>query len=435
MSDNGKNYYDADYYKSHCGEDYERGHGWEETFGDYADRIIKEINPHKTLDVGCAKGYMVEALRDRGVEAYGIDVSEYAVSEARKDIEPYCRVQSVLHPLEEKYDLITCIEVLEHLDNKDIPLAIQRMCEAADDILFSSTPFDYTEESHVSVHAPEYWAEQFAYNGFYHDVQYDCSYISVQAMRFRKIEKSKTDLIREYEREMFQNHQELVAMRQRCKLSEENVQIYKDAYQRHVDMINEELNPRICELEQILSDKEKEETENLSKLRREVEEHCLTQMENELRKRKYFEEQYYYYQEKYQKAEANRKELREAYNNVLSSFAGMSLRGMLKKWCKERYRERKLLWKKAEYWEPVFDAQYYAEHNKDIYDMYGMNKKALLKHFVQHGMLEGRAASSEFDINAYLTYNEDVAEMCMQNKKAGYMHYLSAGRLEGRRTR
>ena len=247
MSDN-KNYYDTDYYKSHCGEAYERGHGWEEIFGNYADRVVKEIRPHKTLDVGCAKGFFVEALRDRGVEAYGIDISDYAISEVREDIKPFCKVQSVLLPIEEKYDLITCIEVLEHLEGKDIPLAIQRMCEATDEIIFSSTPYDYEEESHISIHAPEYWVEQFAYNGFYHDVQYDCSYIAVQTMRFRKMEKRKIDLIREYESELFRKQQEIVVARQRYKQSEENVLIYKEAYQKHVDMINQELNPKITEL-------------------------------------------------------------------------------------------------------------------------------------------------------------------------------------------
>lgn len=435
MSDKEKKCYDEEYYRSHCGEAYERGRGWEEIFGVYADRIVKEIHPKKTLDIGCAKGFLVEALRNRGVEAYGIDVSDYAVSQAREDVKQYCRVQSAVNPLEERYDLITCIEVLEHMEQKDISLAIQRMCEAADDILFSSTPFDYTEDSHVSVHTPEYWVEQFAYNGFFHDVGYDCSYISVQAMRFRKAEKSKLDLIREYERELFQKHQELVAVRQRFKLSEENVQIYKDAYQKHVDMINEELNPRISMLEQELKKNEDIQGKRLEEVRRETEQHCLTQMENEVRKRKYFEEQYYYYKEEYKKTDESRRKLREAYNYVLSSFSGMSLLGTLKMWLKEKGRERKLLHKKAEYWEPVFDPQYYAEHNKDIYEKYGTDEKALRKHFIQHGMLEGRVASSKFDINAYLIYNEDVAEACMQNKKAGYLHYLSAGQLEGRRTR
>ena len=255
MIDN-ENFYDENYYKSYkskSGQEYARGKGWEEVFGNFADRIVKEIQPQKTLDVGCAVGFFVEALRDRGVEAYGIDVSEYAIASVREDIKPYCQVKSALLPIEEKYDLITCIEVLEHINSLDVPMAIQRMCAATDDIIFSSSPFDYAEESHISVHPVEYWVEQFAYNGFYHDIQYDCSYLSIQAMRFRRMEKNKIELMRDYERKIFSTHQEIVAVRNQLKTSMENVEIYREAYQKHVDMINEELNPKINELNGKLS--------------------------------------------------------------------------------------------------------------------------------------------------------------------------------------
>ena len=270
-----KNIYDEKYYNSHCGQEYKRNNGWKEIFGTYSDRIVKEINPKKTLDIGCVIGFFVESLYDRGVDAYGIDISDYAIKNVREDIKERCKVQSALIPINEKYDLITCIEVLEHLDNKDIPIAIQRMCEATEDIIFSSTPFDYDEESHISIHTPEYWAEQFAYNGFYHDVSYDCSFISVQAMRFRKIKKSKVELIRDYEHQIFQKHQEVVSLRHLLSLSQDNVDIYKKAYQEHVDVINRELNPKILELKKELDEctiKQKKESEEAwqSKIREEV---------------------------------------------------------------------------------------------------------------------------------------------------------------------
>jgi SAM-dependent methyltransferase len=41
------------------------------------------------LDVGCAKGFLVAALRRRGIEAYGLDISAYAISEAAPEVAPY----------------------------------------------------------------------------------------------------------------------------------------------------------------------------------------------------------------------------------------------------------------------------------------------------------------------------------------------------------
>src|SRR3990172_8225136 len=47
----------------------------------------------KVLEIGSAKGFVVEAMRDLGINAYGIDVSQYAYDCAREDIKPYLRVE------------------------------------------------------------------------------------------------------------------------------------------------------------------------------------------------------------------------------------------------------------------------------------------------------------------------------------------------------
>lgn len=270
MNDNSN--YDESYYKSHCGENYERNNGWEEIFARHASFIRKELNPRNVLDVGCAIGYLVEALRDQGTDADGIDISEYAISQVREDMKPFCKVQSITVPLAKKYDLITCIEVLEHLAADEIPVAIENICNSAERVLFSSTPFDYDEETHVSVHNPEFWVEQFAYNGFYHDVKYDGSYISVQAMLFRRADKNQIDLIRDYEVVLFQKHQENVSLRHQLKLSRENVELYRSAYQKHTDMINEELNPQISVLNERLSSIKQEKDAEIEKQAEEYEE-------------------------------------------------------------------------------------------------------------------------------------------------------------------
>lgn len=452
-NDNEK-YYDEEYYKNFAyanGMAYERGNGWEEVFGNHADRIVKEIAPKKTLDVGCAKGFLVEALRDRGVLAYGIDLSEYAVSKVREDIRQYCKAKSVLELAGETYDLITCIEVLEHLPQEQVPLAVKRLCEASDDILFSSTPFDYAEESHLAVHVPSYWAEQFAYHGFYHDVQYDCSYISIQAMRFRRVQKSSADLIRDYENELFQKHQELVAARQRYKTAQENVHIYQEAYQKHVELINQELNPKIADLQQSLQSrlqkmqKEKDEAAQkaLEDLKHQMENRCHQKIEEEIKKRKVLEEQYYQKEEICEQLNNCRIELQQAQTTIAllqkrmehgNHTNGKRLRA-LKTRCMDRLFERKLLRKELSYWAPVFDARYYAQCNEDIRELVGVEEQALLRHFIRFGMREGRRANAEFDIDVYMRCNPDVADRWKFDKRACCLHYLSDGRVEGRRAR
>src|SRR5437867_12330579 len=93
-----RHYYDT--YHTDAGPvPYVRERGpWLQLFRAMAESIDRTIKPKRVLDAGCAKGFLVESLRDRGIEAFGIDISEYAISEVRPDIRPYCRVGSLVIP-------------------------------------------------------------------------------------------------------------------------------------------------------------------------------------------------------------------------------------------------------------------------------------------------------------------------------------------------
>jgi Methyltransferase domain len=131
-------------------------------------------------------GMLVEALIDRGIEAWGVDISEYGISCVRRDIAPYCSQASLEDPLPDKYDLITCIEVLEHMTPEGCARAIDNLTSAAPAILFSSSPLDLTESTHHNVQPVWLWLKQFAARGFYPDVSYNASYIAPQAMLLQK---------------------------------------------------------------------------------------------------------------------------------------------------------------------------------------------------------------------------------------------------------
>ena len=120
-------HYDKNYYDDYNGLPYVKSEHWEKFFDNIAEKIKNEINPKTVLDVGCAKGFLVEKLRDRGIEAFGIDSSEYAISQVDDSIKDYCKVGSILDPLERKYDLIVCIEVIEHLFEEDSKKALENL--------------------------------------------------------------------------------------------------------------------------------------------------------------------------------------------------------------------------------------------------------------------------------------------------------------------
>lgn len=196
--------YNEFYYRNCCGQPYERNELWLGFFGNVADRIVADIQPKRVLDAGCAIGLLVETLRDRGVDASGIDLSTWAIEHATDAAKPYVREGSITEPFGGQYDLIVCIEVLEHMPPEEAEKAIANFAAHTSDVLFSSTPFDYKEPTHVNVRMPEEWAEAFARHGFYRDVDFDAAFITKWAARFTRRDVPVHRLVRDYERRFWQ---------------------------------------------------------------------------------------------------------------------------------------------------------------------------------------------------------------------------------------
>jgi GT2 family glycosyltransferase len=179
--------YDEAYYRSGCGPvPYERNDHWLRFFAGIAEEIARSLKPRKVCDAGCAKGLLVEALWTRGIEAWGVDISSYAISQVRPDVQSYCRVASLTEPIAGHYDLITCIEVLEHMTAEEARIAIGNMTAATDTILFSSTPSDFNEPTHVNVRPVVSWLRLFTEFDFQPDVLFDASFVAPHAMLLRR---------------------------------------------------------------------------------------------------------------------------------------------------------------------------------------------------------------------------------------------------------
>lgn len=70
----------------------------------------------KVLDYGCAKGFMVKALRWLGREAYGCDTSQYVLDTADPEISSY--LSKDLPKIQFHYTI--CKDTFEHMQVKDI---------------------------------------------------------------------------------------------------------------------------------------------------------------------------------------------------------------------------------------------------------------------------------------------------------------------------
>jgi SAM-dependent methyltransferase len=73
---------------------------------------------HKVLDYGCAKGFLVKALRLLDIDAYGVDISEYAIDSRPSDVAQYCaKIEGCDDPacFARTYDWFISKDVFEHI--------------------------------------------------------------------------------------------------------------------------------------------------------------------------------------------------------------------------------------------------------------------------------------------------------------------------------
>jgi len=203
------------YYAERVGDEpYHRGNeAWHAFFGGIADAIVAQLQPRTVLDAGCGIGFLVEALRARGVEAFGFDVSEYAISCVPEELRPYCTVASITDELDRDYDLVVCIEVLEHLPAESAEAAVANLARHTDAVLFSSTPDDFREPTHLNVRPLEHWVALFARHGLFRDPDLDVDFVAPHALVLRRAGQTAPIVARQYERERARLVREVHALR------------------------------------------------------------------------------------------------------------------------------------------------------------------------------------------------------------------------------
>lgn len=126
-------------------------------------------NGRSALDVGCAYGYGVDVLQSLGYNAFGVDISRYAIRRAKKTVLGefiVCDVQKGLPFEEDSFDLSLCIGLVEHLHD---PLkAIMNVLSCCRGIVLLTTPNRFVEkpikkiignydETHINVRSESEW--------------------------------------------------------------------------------------------------------------------------------------------------------------------------------------------------------------------------------------------------------------------------------------
>jgi len=124
----------------------------------------------KVLELGCATGRKVLALRRLGIEARGMDISEYAINKAHEEVKPYllCRSCEKIPFNSDSLDLIFGYDLLEHLTEEQINSVIKESTRVSNHVFFhfyigenkdqgDISDQDKVDASHISVYSENWW--------------------------------------------------------------------------------------------------------------------------------------------------------------------------------------------------------------------------------------------------------------------------------------
>jgi len=160
---------------------------------DTAQSIVDNFHPSTVLDIGCGQAYLVHHLYQLGVEAYGVDISTYAISTAPADVSSHLLKIDLevdnLPFVSGSMDLITALNILEHVKNLDHVIEEMGRVLRVGGSVFMISPLPITnsklgqfllgrgwhllDTTHVNVHSRSFWEQIFAKHGFAYRGSFD----------------------------------------------------------------------------------------------------------------------------------------------------------------------------------------------------------------------------------------------------------------------
>ncbi len=87
--------------------------------------LIETLKPSSILDIGCGDGYFLGILSNRIAKKVGVDLSERAIKFAQAMNNDITYLNMDASEINDVYDIITAIEVLEHIPDSKVSEFIQ----------------------------------------------------------------------------------------------------------------------------------------------------------------------------------------------------------------------------------------------------------------------------------------------------------------------
>ena len=171
------------------------------------------------LEYGCANGFLVKCLKDFGVNAYGIDISNYAISNCPVDISR--NVSVITHNdvnkaikkttfKKKKFDWVISKDVMEHIKPSDLNIIIKQISKITKK-MFVIVPLGdnnryrikqyHLDKTHIVIKNEKWWINLFKKNNFdIEDVSYKVDGIKDKWYKYNKYGNGFFQLISNYKK-------------------------------------------------------------------------------------------------------------------------------------------------------------------------------------------------------------------------------------------
>lgn len=125
--------------------------------------IYDHFLPKSIVDVGCANGLHLKAFKDLGCKKlFGIEGTKHFIPYINKYYGGDYIIADLRKPLPklEKFDLVLCLEVLEHLEKEFAHQAVENLLSLGNTLLISACPIKGGFH-HLNPQPKEYWINIF----------------------------------------------------------------------------------------------------------------------------------------------------------------------------------------------------------------------------------------------------------------------------------
>ena len=142
------------------------------------DNLLSNYEFESVLDAGCGSGDVVRYLLSKGYDAKGIELSDSVLKDFAGDMlkKGFVQQGSLMElPFKDnEFDVVFSSEVLEHIDEEDIPKVVAELTRVSKKIIFltiSLRPSSNFNKYHINLKPRLWWENQFSQHSFTKEIE------------------------------------------------------------------------------------------------------------------------------------------------------------------------------------------------------------------------------------------------------------------------